>query len=91
MPKKSSNWRPRLAVDVPADLHFTIQRLCPFGTRKIIINKLLKDFVDLCESTGQPNTVIAAILDGKLGLGYCKIEELFNGSRPTSSLNKRDE
>lgn len=68
------NWKPRLLVDIPEEEYVRMQRLLGYGTRKAVINVLLKQVLDLAEHGGA--LAIACLIDGRLGIGYNNMTEV---------------
>lgn len=70
----TSDYRPRLNVDIPAELRRELTDKVPWGLLTKIMVVILQDLVDLINKHGT-GTVCGALLDRKIALEHiCKLK-----------------
>ena len=69
----TSNFTPRLNVDISEESYIKLRKLLPHGTRKLVINALVEDLIRLMETYGS-GQIVGAVINRDLGIKeVCKI------------------
>lgn len=72
--KNKADWVPRLSIQISVDQFNALGTLVPHGFRKIVFSKLVDQLIDIARIGG--TGALAAIVDGKLGIGFTLIGEI---------------
>jgi len=89
MSEKKQNWEyvPRLSVEIREDQLQSMQKLIPFGFRKLLFQRLIDDVLKVTEDHGQVG--LSAICTGAIGVGYNKLQEYIEKS--SAKKEKKDD